>query len=341
MRLMSRYYPLLLILLLGAATASHAELYRWMDESGKVHYSDKIPAQHKHRGHAKLNQQGVVIDKVSSSLTPAQQQQRMQENKLRLLQQKSQQQHLNNNQSLLQLYHSADDLIMTRDGKIAKFERSIDIMTKKNGSIRKSLANQQKRIDAIQASKESVPVDMIQKLLRLRHSLKESDSEIAQAEVKKQQLHDLYSRDLQRYRHLKQPDKYPPPTSWMQASEPIDGIISCTSGIDCKPLWKRSVAYLRKHSDTAIKYHTDEIVITAAAMQDGQISLILALISETDLGKYSIYLDVQCRDSIRRAPCNSGRAMAVLQGFRPGVLNETAPAPISASTPPAPPVETP
>ena len=338
---MSRYYPLLLILLLGAATATHAELYRWMDESGKVHYSDKIPAQHKHRGHAKLNPQGIVFDKVSSSLTPAQQQQRMQEKKLRILQQKFQQQHLKSNQSLLGQYHSADDLIMTRDGKIAKMERSIDIMTKKSDAIRKSLANQQKRIDAIQAQGESVPVDTIQKLLRLRHSIKQSESEIAQAEVDKQQLYDLYTLDLQRYRHLKQPHKYPPPSSWMQESEPIDGVISCKSGIDCKPLWKRSVAYLQKHSDTAIKYHTDEIVITEAAMQGTQISVILALIGETDLGKYSIYLDVQCRASLRGAPCSSERAITVVQGFRPGVLNETAPAPKPASMPPARPGETP
>lgn len=337
---MSRYYYLL-IMLLGASTALHAELYRWMDENGKVHYSDKIPAQHQHRGHAKLSKQGVVIDKVASSLTPAQQQHRIQEEKLRLLQQKFQQQHLNSNQSLLDQYDSADDLIMTRDGKIAKIERSIDIMTKRRDSIHESLARQQKRIDAIQSQGKSVSVDMIQKLLRLRHSIKESDAEIALAEVKKQQLHELYTLELQRYRHLKQPDKYPPPTSWKQGSEPIEGVIICSPGKNCKSLWKRAVAYVRKHSDKAVKLQTDEIVITEPAMQDQKISLILSLIRETDGGRFSIYLDVRCRASARRAPCDSKQAKSVLHGFRPAVLNETAPAPESASNPPAHAVATP
>lgn len=337
---MSRY-SYLLILLLCCATAVNAEMYRWTDEKGKVHYSDKIPAQHKHRGHAKLNKQGVVIDKVTSSLTPAQQQHRMQEKKMRLLQQKFQQQHLNNDQSLLEQYDSADDLIMTRDGKIAKIERSIDIMKKRIDSIRESLAQQQKRIDAIQARGESVPVDMIQKLLRLRHSIKEGDAEIAQTEVKKQQLQKLYSLDLQRYRHLKEPDKYPPPTSWMQESEPIDNIIVCSSSSHCKPLWKRAVAYVRKHSDTAVKLQTNEIVITEPATQENKISLILSLIREADGERVSIYLDVQCRASARKAPCDSEHAKRVLHNFRPAVLNETAPAPKSASNPPTHPAGTP
>ncbi|MBG7601727.1 MAG: DUF4124 domain-containing protein [Gammaproteobacteria bacterium] len=317
---MNRYFYLL-ILLLCSTTAVNAEMYRWMDENGKVHYSDKIPAQHQHRGHAKLSKQGVVIDKVASSLTPAQQQHRMQEEKLRLLQQKFQQQHLNSSQSLLDQYNSADDLIMTRDGKTAKIERSIDIMTKRRGSIRESLARQQKRIDAIQSQGESVSVDMIQKLLRLRHSVKESDTEIAQAEVKMQQLHELYTLELQRYRHLKQPDKYPPPASWMQGSEPIEGVIICSPGNNCKHLWKRAVAYVRKHSDTAVKLQTDEIVITDPAVQDNKISLILSLIKEADGETFLIYLDVQCRASARRAPCDSKQAISVLHGFRPAVLN--------------------
>jgi len=337
---MSRYYCLL-ILLLGAVTDLHAELYRWVDEYGKVHYSDKIPAQHKHRGHAKLNEQGVVVDKVASSLTPAQQQHRMQEKKLRLLQQKFQQQHLDSDQSLLDQYISADDLIMTRDGKITKIERSIDIMTKRRDSILESLARQQKRIDAIQSQGESVSVDMIQKLLRLRHSVKESDTEIAHAEAKKQQLHELYTLELQRYRHLKQPDKYPPPTSWMQSSEPIEGVIICSPGKNCRHLWKRAVTYVRKHSDTAVKLQTDEIVITQQAMQDQKIGLILSLIREPDGKRASIYLDVQCRASARRAPCNSKQAKSVLHNFRPAVLKETEPAPKPASNPPDHPEETP
>ena len=330
---MSRYFYLL-ILLLCSTTAVNAEMYRWTDEKGKVHYSDKIPAQHKHRGHTQLSPQGVVIERVTSSLSPAQLQHRIQQGKLHLLRQERQQQRHNTDKSLMEQYDSPDDLIMTRDGKAAKFEHSIDTMKNQVNNTREALAKQQKRIDALQARGESVPVDMIQKLLRLRHSIKQGDAEIAQAEGKKQQLHDQYTRDLQRYRHLKQPDKYPPPASWQEEQEPIEGVITCSSGKNCKPLWKRAVVYVRKHSDTAVKLQTDEIVITEPVTQGQQISLILSLISEAEAGKFSIYMDVQCRASARRAPCSSKHAKRVLHDFRPAVLNETAPASESASIPP-------
>ena len=325
------HYCYLSILLLCGAAAVNAETFRWVDESGEVHYSDKIPAQQKHLGHTQLNPQGVVIDRVEKSLSPEQQRYRMQTKKLHRLQLEFQQQHRDRDRSLLEKFNSADDLIMTRDGTSAKMQRSIDSLKKKAGGNRKSLAKQQERIDALQARGKPVSVDMIQKLLRLRHSIKKSDSKIAQAEVKKQQMHAQYSRDLQRYRHLKQPHKFPS----SEEEESLEGVITRPSRESCKSLWKRAVAYVKKHSDTPVKYQSDEIIITQRTTQEQQISLILSLIGETDGERFSIYLDVQCRASARGAPCDSEQAKSVLQNFRPAILNETAPAPVSANNPPA------
>ncbi len=337
---MSRYFYLL-ILLLCSTTALHAEMYRWTDENGKVHYTDSIPTQHKHRGHTKLNEQGVIVGSVTADFTPAQKQHRIQQKKLHTLQQQFLQQHRNRDQSLLDQFDSADDLIMTRDGKVAGIERSINVMKNTARKERKMLAKLQQRIDAMQAKGKSVPVDMIQKLLRLRHSVKESDAEIAREEGKKQHLHDQFTQDLQRYRHLKQPDKYPASVSQEGESEPLEGVINCSPGTNCKPLWKRAVAYVKKYSDTAVKYQSEEIIITERATQGKQISLILSLIGEADGERFSIYLDVQCRASARGALCDSEQAKSVLQGFRPTVLNETAPAPESSSNPPTHAVATP
>lgn len=312
----------LLILLLVATTAVHAQLYRWTDENGKVHYSDKIPVQHKHRGHSQLNQQGVIIDRVKSSLTPAQQQHRIQQKKLQLLRQESQQQRHNTDQALLEQFDSADDLIMTRDGKVAKVEQAINAMKNKASHTHDALAKQQQQIEALQTREESVPVDMIQKLLRLRHSVKQSDAEISQAEEKKQQTIDMYTQDLQRYRHLKQPQKYPSPVTWEDESQPIEGVVTCSADKNCKTRWERAVAYFSQHSDTMVAYLTEEIMVTQPATREQQISLILSLISEQSGERFSIFLDVQCRASVRRAPCNSEKAQRVLQGFRPAVLNE-------------------
>lgn len=50
----------LIILLLGSEYAQ-AGLYRWVDDAGKVHYSDAIPADAAKQEHHQLNDQGMTI----------------------------------------------------------------------------------------------------------------------------------------------------------------------------------------------------------------------------------------------------------------------------------------
>jgi hypothetical protein len=52
-----------------AGNASAAELYRWVDENGEVHYSETLPPDFKDQGHDVLNERGIVVDE-DQSLTP-------------------------------------------------------------------------------------------------------------------------------------------------------------------------------------------------------------------------------------------------------------------------------
>lgn len=54
-------------LLAGGALA--AEVYRWVDENGEVHYSESLPPNHQDKGHDVLNRQGMVVDQ-DQKLTP-------------------------------------------------------------------------------------------------------------------------------------------------------------------------------------------------------------------------------------------------------------------------------
>ncbi len=59
-------------MLLGAtwaAPAGAAEVYRWVDENGEVHYSESLPPDYKDSGFDVLNRQGIVSDE-DQTLTP-------------------------------------------------------------------------------------------------------------------------------------------------------------------------------------------------------------------------------------------------------------------------------
>jgi hypothetical protein len=71
-----RFSPALLFsagaLLLGGLLASGdaaAEVYRWVDENGEVHYSESLPPDYEDKGFDVLNQDGIVTDE-NQKLTP-------------------------------------------------------------------------------------------------------------------------------------------------------------------------------------------------------------------------------------------------------------------------------
>jgi len=61
---------LLLALAYTASRDAHAVTYKWVDDKGIVHYSDKMPADAVNRGHVELDKQGVHLKKTDAALTP-------------------------------------------------------------------------------------------------------------------------------------------------------------------------------------------------------------------------------------------------------------------------------
>jgi hypothetical protein len=327
---------LLLLMLLCSASAAHGELYRWTDAQGRVHYTDKIPAEHQHRGHAELNKQGVVIDNVSASLTPEQQQHLIEQKRLKALRQQFDEQRQGRDQRLLERYDSEDDLVMTRDGKAAKLEQSLRISKGKADKARQALQQLEQRIASLQAQGKSVPVDTIQKLLRLRHGIKQLDAEIADEELQKAQLLAAYDRELLRYRHLKEPHKYAPPPAAADEAQLPDGVVACAAAPECASMWQRASAYLKRHAETPLKYQAEEIIMTAPALHDRQSSLVLSLIDDPSSGGRLIFLDPHCRQTAEgKSYCEGDKVREVMRRFSQAVVSETAPEPAPSSTPPA------
>jgi len=49
-----------------------ATTYKWTDEKGVVHYTDKIPTEALNKGNVELNKQGVTVKRTEPALTPEQ-----------------------------------------------------------------------------------------------------------------------------------------------------------------------------------------------------------------------------------------------------------------------------
>lgn len=66
-------------LVIGNAPVAHAATYKWVDDKGVVHYTDKIPPEAVDKGNVELDKQGVAIKKTDPALTPEQRKARVDE----------------------------------------------------------------------------------------------------------------------------------------------------------------------------------------------------------------------------------------------------------------------
>ena len=64
--------PALVAGTLGAAPLVEAATYKWVDDQGIVHYTDKIPLEAVNKGNTELNKQGLQVKKNDPALTPEQ-----------------------------------------------------------------------------------------------------------------------------------------------------------------------------------------------------------------------------------------------------------------------------
>lgn len=60
------------VLAAGMASPAHAQTYKWTDDKGVVHYTDKIPPEAINKGNVQLDKNGTPVKRTDPALTPEQ-----------------------------------------------------------------------------------------------------------------------------------------------------------------------------------------------------------------------------------------------------------------------------
>ncbi len=118
-----------LMLMLSSLPASAAKLYKWVDENGKVHYSDKVPPDQIRNEHKELNEHGVVKDTVDKDLTDEEKVARAEEYKrqreLAAQKQRDAEALAAERNKILMSYSSADQIKRLKNERVSALERNI------------------------------------------------------------------------------------------------------------------------------------------------------------------------------------------------------------------------
>jgi len=198
-------WALMMILLLDGQAAWSGKLYKWVDENGKIHYSDSIPPEKLKQEHQVINRQGITRETVSAAKTKeelAKEQAAAREEARRLaLEREQAQQQAARDRILLDTYLTEDDVKASRDRRITALDASIRIaqghqneLTERLDTLRRQAAEAERRGNGLEPIKKQIT--------QTKTQLKEIQALIAQKRLEQQQIDRQFQKDLSRFREL-------------------------------------------------------------------------------------------------------------------------------------------
>ncbi len=193
--------------LLLLAVSAQAGLYRWVDEAGNVHFSDKVPAAASKKSHAKLNKDGIVKKKVDpESLQDEKDQlalrekERAEKERLREIERKAIAKVQRRNDYLLSTYENKDELIKSFESKIKMIEGNSKILTAQNKVLNKRIEKLKAKKPTTEAKAKSVE----NKIVNLNSTIKQYEKALLENDQQIEKLTEDYAADLKLYSELTQ-----------------------------------------------------------------------------------------------------------------------------------------
>ena len=184
------------------------QLYKWVDKQGNVHYSDKIPVEQVDNSHSVLNEQGLTLKEINRAETEAEikkhQEEQARADNAQSERMKAEMIRKRRDENLLQTFTSEQDIIIARDNRLAAFDLSLNLATRK-------LTDLQEKLNIVESSLERLskndgqepPKNLVERRDILQKSI-DKHTRIHDDTLKERNKWELrFKEDLQRFRELK------------------------------------------------------------------------------------------------------------------------------------------
>ncbi len=314
-----------LLLFLALAQPVLARLYRWVDENGKVHYSDRLPPAAVKNPHAQLDSRGLVIEKEGRAKTPEEIAREEELKRLREEQQHQLEEQKARDKVLLNTFRSEDDIIMARDGKLATYDAQIRIAYTNIERLKAWLETQKKKAAALERKGRKVPQKLLREIENTRNQIKANYESILRQERAKDLLRKKYAADLKRFRELKalKTANQEESQEKQRASRDniVETVIVCDRSVNCKEAWQRARDYARKQATTRTYVDTRRMFMTQPPRKKGDISITVSRLHPIKERPEIIFLDVSCKKRVANETwCETEKAKQIRANFRAQVL---------------------
>ena len=202
-----KLFPVLLITAALCAffnLANAGGLYKWIDEDGRIRYSDRLPATQAKKKHQQLNTQGMVLNTTEAAKSEAElAAKHKQEAEQAALAELNKEQN-KKDQVLLLTFSNEKELGLARDDRIEVLDSVIQLINKSLAATQQTLEELQTRAEQNYLSQgREVPGGLAQKIEHFARKMELRNAQLELKMTEKDKINDQYEIDLARYRLLK------------------------------------------------------------------------------------------------------------------------------------------
>lgn len=310
---------LIALTLLFAFPLQAGKIYRWVDQEGKVHLSDRVPSEHVKRARSQLSETGREVDRVERAKTAEEIARDKELEKLRAEQQRLIEQQRAKDQVLLRTFRTEDDLLMARNGKLAAIDSNIQVIRGNIRRMKTRLDEMQQTAASMERQGQRLSSNLLKDIENTRHQLRDSYTTIIQKEQEKEAIRDQAANDLTRFRSLKnlREENANPELEQVSRSVLLETVFVCQDDPDCDRAWIRVEEYVREHATTRLQMLSDVIIMTATPLLDNDISLTASRIEYPDRPGAELFMDLQCKPTaLGIEHCRTEAVEKIRRGFR-------------------------
>ncbi|HZI84369.1 MAG TPA: DUF4124 domain-containing protein [Casimicrobiaceae bacterium] len=218
----------LALLAFGIAWSASGATYKWTDDDGKVHYSDKAPPEAP-KGATVLDKQARPVKKIEAPLSPEQIKAKSEEDERRRAEAKARDDQARKDRALMQSYTSENEIDLARDRAVSTLQAQIVSAQ----TFSETLLRQQKTLAVrkqtysgkpipIELERESVGVDaeLSRQNILIRQKQEELTMVTAKYDTIKQRWHEILA-DKERAAAAEEAAKAQAPAAPKTAAKPI------------------------------------------------------------------------------------------------------------------------
>ncbi|MFD2113952.1 DUF4124 domain-containing protein [Thiorhodococcus fuscus] len=314
--------PALGALCCSGLALAQGSLYRWVDDSGAVHYTDSVPADESKQGHTKLSEQGVRTEEVAPAPTEAELQKAKEAERLKQEEERRVAARKEADARLLSRYRTAEEVELTRDGKLAGVDALIRVkrdLIRSNQERRLKLETRKK--EALQSGKP-LPPELENDIAQTESKIRANYAAIIDLERQKDAIRQEFRGILKQYLELR---RLPLPTESTDGKTDggVQNLVACTGMAECGRYWERAMTYVREHSEAKTEILGPGLLIAFQEDDKEERTFTLTWTQAAADRPVHLYLDLQCKNKQTGSlNCIEASANAVEEEFRAAVTQD-------------------